>query len=104
MKQVSLFSIGLAVIVLCLNGTTSTAQQKRHRGFTINTGGDKPITNCGQITMRVDDWQVVRAEQERMLPKAAVSTLQVQSAYYGGIQVYGWERDQYAIKACLEPF
>lgn len=101
MKKGFLFLIVFAVVGLCLNCATSIAQQKKHRGFTINIGDGKNITNCGQITMRVDDWQVVRSEQERVLPRSAVSSLQVQAAHYGGILVNGWERDQYAIKACL---
>jgi hypothetical protein len=51
--------------------------------------------------MKVDDWQVVRSEQELTIPRSAVSSLQVQAAHYGGIQVNGWDRDQYSIKACL---
>jgi len=101
MKKSLLFLIALAAVSLCLNCVKSSAQQKRHRGFTINTGREKTITNCNQLTMRVDDLQVARAEQERTIPKSAVSSLQVQSAYYGGIVVNGWDGDHYSIKACL---
>ena len=51
--------------------------------------------------MKVDGWQVVRSEQERTLPKSAITLLEVQAGHYGGIQVNGWDRDQYSIKACL---
>src|SRR5215510_4318325 len=101
MKKSLLLLLALTLASLCLNYVNSAAQRKGRRGFSINTGSDKTITNCGQITMRVDDLQVVRSEQERALPRSAVSSLQVQAAVHGGIQVSGWDRDQYAIKACL---
>lgn len=101
MKKGLLFLLALTLASLCLNCVNSAAQRKGHRGFSINTGRDKTVTNCGQITMRVDDLQVVRSEQERALPRSAVSSLQVKAALHGGIQVSGWDRDQYAIKACL---
>ncbi len=101
MKKSLLLLLALTLASLCLNCVNSVAQRKGHRGFSINTGRDKTITDCGQITMRVDDLQVVRSEQERALPRSAVSSLQVQAALHGGIQVSGGDRDQYAIKACL---
>jgi hypothetical protein len=101
MKKSLLFLLTLSLAGLCSNCVNSAAQRRNHRGFTINTGSDKTITDCGQITMRVDDLQVVRSEQERTLTKSAVSSLQIQAAQYGGIQVSGWDRDQYSIKACL---
>ena len=101
MKKGLLFLLELSLAGLCLNCVNSAAQQGKYRGFSINTGRDKTITDCGQITMRVDDLQVVRSEQERTLPKSEVTSLQIQVAHHGGIQVSGWDRDHYAIKACL---
>jgi hypothetical protein len=99
MKKGLLFLLTLAS--LCLSCMNSAARRKEYRSFSINTGRDKAITDCGQITMRVDDLQVVRSEQERTLPKSAASSLKVQSAYHGGVHVSGWDRDHYGIKACL---
>src|SRR5262245_64322621 len=101
MKKSLLFLLALAFAGLCLNCVNIAAQRKGYRGFSINTGGDKTITDCGQITMRVDDMQVVRAEQERTLPGSAVSSLKVRPPDRGGVQVSGWDGDHYVIKACL---
>ena len=100
MKKEFRLLIALAVVSVCLNCATSTAQ-KRHHGFSIRTSGEKVVTSCEDITMKVDGWQVVRSEQEQVIPKSAVSSLQVVASSYGGIQVNGWDRNQYSIKACL---
>jgi len=101
MKKSHLFLLALTLAGLCANCVNSAAQRGKSRGFSINTGNNETITDCGQITMRVDDLQVVRSEQEQTLPKSAVSSLRIQAANRGGIQVSGWDRDQYSIKACL---
>jgi hypothetical protein len=101
MKKSLLLLLALAFAGLCLNCVNIAAQRKGYRGFSINTGADKTITDCGQITMRVDDMQVVRAEQERTLPGSAVSSLKVQPPDRGGVHVSGWDGDHYVIKACL---
>jgi hypothetical protein len=101
MKKSLLFLLAITLASLCLNCVNSAAQRKGYRGFSINTGGGKTITDCGQINMRVDDLQVVRSEQERTLSKSEVSSLKVQAADHGGVHVSGWDRDHYAIKACL---
>lgn len=100
MKKGFLVLTLLALVGLCLNCAASMAQ-KRHRGFSITTSGEKVVTSCEDITMKVDGWQVVRSEQEQVIPKSAVSSLQVAAYWYGGIQVNGWDRDQYSIKACV---
>jgi hypothetical protein len=101
MKKNLLFLLALALASLCLNCVNIAAQRKGFRGFSINTEGDKTVTDCGQITMRVDDLQVVRAEQERTLAKSEVSSLKVQPPDRGGVHVSGWDGDHYVIKACL---
>jgi hypothetical protein len=101
MKKSLLFLLALTLASLVLNCSHIAAQRKEFHGFSINTEGDKVITDCGQITMRVDDLQVVRSEQERTLPKSEVSSLKVRPPDRGGVHVSGWDGDHYAIKACL---
>src|SRR5262249_2251832 len=60
-----------------------------------------PVTDCEQVTMRVSDSEIVRSVQEQTIPRSSVNSLRVRAALYGGIEVQGWDRDQYSIKACL---
>jgi hypothetical protein len=101
MKKTLRFLLALSFSGLGLSCVDGNAQQRRHHNFTINTGNEKSLTGCGQITMRVDDWQVARSEQERSAPLSPGSTLRIQSPLYGGISAQGWDGDHYAIKACL---
>jgi hypothetical protein len=70
--------------------------------MTISTDGDdKVITDCGQIRIRIGNSDAIRSEQVQNLPGSAISTLQVRPPQNGGIQVQGWDRNEYEIKACL---
>jgi hypothetical protein len=77
------------------------AQERKHRGTSISTDGERAITDCGQIRMRVGDGETVRSQLVQSVPRSAVSALQVRSSRNGGIHVQGWSRDEYSITACL---
>jgi hypothetical protein len=100
MKKMMLF---LTVLVLgCfLIFEPAGAQDRKHRSTTISTSGEKGITDCEQVRMRIGDGETVRSQLVQTVPRSAISTLQVRSSKQGGIQVQGWNRDEYSITACL---
>lgn len=93
----------LAVVAFgsCLILEPTSAQQKRRHSVNITTEGDTPITGCEQIRMRIGDGETARADQQQIVPRSAISTLQVRPPRNGGVQVTGWNRDEYSITACL---
>ncbi len=100
MRKTMLF---LTVLVLgcCLIFERAGAQERRHRSTTISTSGEKGITDCEQVRMRIGDGETVRSQLVQTVPKSAISTLQVRSSKNGGIHIQGWNRDEYSITACL---
>jgi hypothetical protein len=101
MKKSLLTLLALTLASLFLNCAHGAAQRRGYRNFSINTEGDKTVTDCGQVTLRVDDLQVVRSEQEQTLPKSEASSLKVRPPDSGGVHVSGWDGDHFVIKACL---
>ena len=77
------------------------AQEKRHRGTTISTNGEKNITDCSQIRMEIGEGETVRSQLVQSVPRSAASTLQVRASKNGGIHVQGWNGGDYSITACL---
>jgi hypothetical protein len=77
------------------------AQERRNRGTSISTDGEKQITDCDQIRVRIGDGETLRSQLVQSVPRAAISTLQVRSSRNGGVQIQGWNRDEYSITACL---
>lgn len=77
------------------------AQERSRRSTTISTNGEKDITDCEQLRMRIGDGETVRSQLTQTVPRSAVSALQVRSSRNGGIRIQGWNRDEYSITACL---
>ena len=100
MKRTVLF---FAVLVFgsCLIFDPAGAQERRHRGSSISTGNERDVTDCGQVRMQIGDAETARSQLLQTVPRSAISTLQVQSSKNGGVNVTGWNRDEYVITACL---
>lgn len=95
-KTMLLFAIVAAVLSIV---EPASAQEKRHRGTTISTNGEKNITDCSQIRMEIGDGGTVRSQLVQTVPRSSVST--VHSSKNGGIHVQGWSGSDYSISACL---
>jgi hypothetical protein len=94
----------LTAVATSLAFVPVSAQRQRgdkDRNITINTGGEKSITDCAQLKMRIGDSDPIRTQQEQMVPRSAVPVLKVRAAQNGGIHVEGWDRDEYSIRMCL---
>ncbi|MCU1348570.1 MAG: hypothetical protein JWO56_1600 [Acidobacteria bacterium] len=57
-----------------------------------------PVTECSQLNVRFDDDRGARAEEE--LPAANLRSLKVRGSHHGGVQIVGWDRPTYSVKAC----
>ena len=101
MKKTMLFMTVLVLGCWLIFEPAAAQDNKRHRGTTISTDGEKSITDCGQVRMRIGDGETIRSQLMQTIPRSAISTLQVRSARNGGVHVQGWSRDEYSITACL---
>jgi len=100
MKRTALL-LAVFVVGTCLIFEPASAQKRRTHGVNISTEGDEPITECGQVKMRIGDGETVRGDQTQTIPRSQISTLQVRTPKNGGVHVQGWNRDEYSIMACL---
>ncbi|HKP11554.1 MAG TPA: DUF4097 family beta strand repeat-containing protein [Blastocatellia bacterium] len=96
----------VALLVIALAGSSfadraEAGQNRKHQGFSINTGPDRELRDCSQVRLTVSDAEVVRSEQTKTIPQGSFSTFRIQAPHHGGIAIQGWDRSEYAIKACL---
>lgn len=97
----TMFFLTVLVLGFCLIFEPAGAQDRKHRSTTISTSGEKGITDCEQVRMRIGDGETVRSQLVQTVPRSAISALQVRSSKNGGIHIQGWNRDEYSITACL---
>jgi hypothetical protein len=73
-----------------------------HHGHSVSMSGGRrePASDCSDLHVRFDDRDAVMESEERTVGKAEAPTLSVRPHKNGGVQVEGWDKDSYSVKAC----
>jgi hypothetical protein len=66
----------------------------------MSGGRREPASDCSDLHVRFDDKDAVMESEERMVTKAEAPTLSVRPHKNGGVQVQGWDKDSYSVRAC----
>ena len=90
----------LVVIGLTVLASDVVEGHKRHRGGVSVSIEDDDVTSCADLKVTFHGLLTARAEEERVLPGASVSRLEVRPHENGGAYIRGWDRSDYSITAC----
>jgi hypothetical protein len=73
-----------------------------HHGHSVSMSGGRrePASDCSDLHVRFDDRDAVMESEERTVGKAEAPTLSVRPHKNGGVQVEGWDKDSYSVRAC----
>ena len=85
MRKTTLF-IMLLVAGCFLLFQTAGAQDRKHNHTTMSIDGDKKITDCSQIRMRIRGGEALRSQLVQVSSRSA-SALEVHATMNGGIHV-----------------
>jgi DUF4097 and DUF4098 domain-containing protein YvlB len=90
-----------ALLVAGILGASPAAfpATSNHHSFSISGGEDGPVADCSGLHIRFDDRPAAMSSEERSIPKSQ-TPLHVQSEMNGGVQVQGWDQDNYSVTAC----
>lgn len=72
----------------------------RHHSMNISGRHDGPATSCSDLHIQFDGRDAQMRSEERTLSKAEAPLLQVLSHENGGVQVTGWDKDNYSVTIC----
>jgi hypothetical protein len=72
---------------------------QRHSA-SMSGGRHEPALDCSDLHVRFDDRDAVMESEERTVTKAEAPTLSVRPHRNGGVQVEGWDKDSYSVRAC----
>jgi len=81
-------------------GFTSARASRHHHSVNASWGHRQPAANCSDLRIRFDDQDAVVRSEERTLTKAEAPVLQVHPHTNGGVQVVGWDKENYSVTAC----
>lgn len=88
----------LALLVIFLAVPAFASWEGGHRGLSISTDDDVPITDCSQIHIRYDGRAVPVLSES--VPVGGLRTLKVSTPSNGGIHVTGSRGSAFAVTAC----
>jgi hypothetical protein len=66
----------------------------------MSGGRHEPASDCSDLRVRFDDRDAVMESEERTVTKAEAPTLSIRPHKNGGVQVEGWDKDSYSVRAC----
>jgi hypothetical protein len=76
-------------------------RQWNHHSFSMSGGRDRqPANSCADLRIRFDDRDAVVKSEEHTITKAEAATLRVRPHTNGGVQVQGWDQNNYSVTAC----
>lgn len=75
--------------------------QRDHHSFSVSGGGDRqPANSCADLHVRFDERDAVMKSEEHTISKTEAPTLRVRPHTNGGVQVQGWDQNNYSVTAC----
>ena len=84
--------------LLAIAAAVPAEAQKRSHGLNMTSHG--PIKSCADLEIDFRGRSTARAEEEKTVPKSAIATLEVPAMVNSGVQVWGWDRNEYSVVAC----
>jgi len=93
------FARTLGLIAFASFFALNAAARDRH-SRNISTHGDEPVTSCADLKVEFDDRAAVMQTEERTLTKAEAPVLRATGDTNGGIEVVGWEKNEYSVTLC----
>lgn len=77
---------------------SATARDRHSRNVSMH--GNEPATSCNDLKIEFDERPAVVQSEERTLTKAEAPVLRATGETNGGVQVVGWEKDEYSVTLC----
>jgi hypothetical protein len=98
-----LSAIGITVWAAVLVTAAPRAISHRYAEHTVEastTNNQWPVASCNDLHIEFDGRAAVMQSEEKTITKAEASTLRVQAESNGGVQVQGWEQNDYSVTLC----
>jgi len=99
MPPPTIFCLIFAPALLAI-GLSPARAASRHHSVNISDGHKRPIVDCSNLHIQFDDQDAVVRSEERAVTKAEAPVLKVRPHANGGVQVVGWDKENYSVRAC----
>jgi len=95
----SYISVAALLLAATFGGPADTVTILHRYSVSISGDEDGPVADCGGLHIRFDDHAATMRTEERAIPRPA-GTLRIESEVNGGLQVRGWDKENYSVTIC----
>ena len=97
----SVFGITVWAAVLVTAAPRVISHRYSEHTVEVSTAHDQwPAANCNDLHIEFDGRNAVIQSEEKAITRAEASTLRVRAESNGGVQVQGWEQENYSVTLC----
>jgi hypothetical protein len=93
-------TLKISLLALTCSTVLASGSGSRRQGHSRSLTDVRPFASCSELEQSFDELEVARAEQQVALTRAEANHLIIHPPMNDGIQVQGWDRDEYSITAC----
>jgi hypothetical protein len=97
----------IGIVIWATVALTAAPRALSHRhSVKLSTHRDEPIASCSDLNITFDgDRRAIVQSEEKTISKAEAPTLRIQAESNGGLQVEGWDSNNYGVTLCkaVEP-
>ena len=91
----------IGIVIWSAVALTAAPRALSHRHpVELSVKGDDPIRTCSDLNVSFENRRAIVESEERTVTKAEASTLRIQAESNGGLQVEGWDQDNYGVTLC----
>src|SRR5262245_43645656 len=72
----------------------------RHHSRNISMRGEEPAATCNDLRIEFDGRAAVVQSEDHSFTKAEAPVLRATGEANGGVQVVGWDKDNYSVSLC----
>ncbi|GAC1631995.1 MAG: hypothetical protein NVS9B14_04650 [Candidatus Acidiferrum sp.] len=89
----------LGLIAFCSLSLVNAAAHDRH-SRNVSMRGEEPAASCEDLRIEFDDHKAVVQSEDRTFSKSETPVLKATGETNGGVQVTGWDKDNYSVSLC----
>jgi hypothetical protein len=89
----------LGIIAFCSLSVVNAAAHDRH-SRNVSMRGEEPAATCDDLRIEFDDHKAVVQSEDKTFSKGEMPVLRATGETNGGVQVTGWDKDNYSVTLC----
>jgi len=92
----------MGILIWTAVALTAAPRAISHRhAVSLSMNNEEPMASCSDLDITFDsNRHAIVQSEERTIPRAEAPTLRIQAESNGGLQVQGWDQDNYSVTLC----